>query len=276
MPSPFPGMDPYLEQAAFWSSFHSRFIVAIADAIEPQLGPQYYVEVETRTYQSDVDEPGVLVGIPDAVVFSRSDKAEPLPTEPSDVETITATQARPERVTVPMPEMVNERYLEVRELTTDAVVTVIELLSPKNKRAGAGRDAYEKKRRTILGSATHLVELDLLRGGTPMTLLGVQTPTPYRILISRSEQRPGADLYGVTLQQPLPTVPIPLKLQEAEPWVDLQCLLTGVYARGRYEPRIDYRRSVPPPVLSPSDQAWVERVLSTHRSGDSPTEPEHG
>ncbi|MBV8886966.1 MAG: DUF4058 family protein [Chroococcidiopsidaceae cyanobacterium CP_BM_RX_35] len=33
MPSPFPGMDPYLEQPALWSSFHSRLIVAIADAI---------------------------------------------------------------------------------------------------------------------------------------------------------------------------------------------------------------------------------------------------
>ncbi len=46
MLSPFPGMDPYLEQPIFWSSFHSRLIVAIADAIEPQLSSQYYIEVE--------------------------------------------------------------------------------------------------------------------------------------------------------------------------------------------------------------------------------------
>lgn len=52
MPSPFPGMDPYLEQPTFWSSFHSRLIVAIADAIEPQLSSEYYIEVETRTCQS--------------------------------------------------------------------------------------------------------------------------------------------------------------------------------------------------------------------------------
>jgi hypothetical protein len=64
-------MDPYLEQPAFWSSFHSRLIVAIADAIEPQLGPQYYVEVETRIYQSDAEDQGMLVGIPDAVVFAK-------------------------------------------------------------------------------------------------------------------------------------------------------------------------------------------------------------
>ncbi|RUT00176.1 hypothetical protein DSM106972_076240 [Dulcicalothrix desertica PCC 7102] len=76
MPSPFPGMDPYLEQPTFWSSFHSRLIVAIADAIEPQLSSEYYVEVETRTYQT-------------------------------------------------MSVSVNERYLEVREMVTDEVITVI-------------------------------------------------------------------------------------------------------------------------------------------------------
>lgn len=76
MPSPFPGMDPYLEQPTFWSSFHSRLIIAIADAIEPQLGSQYYVEVETRTYQSDDSEDGLLIGIPDAIIFSdRSDNS---------------------------------------------------------------------------------------------------------------------------------------------------------------------------------------------------------
>jgi Protein of unknown function (DUF4058) len=51
MASPFPGMDPYLEQPGFWSSFHTRFMVAIADALDGQLFPTYYVDVESRTYQ---------------------------------------------------------------------------------------------------------------------------------------------------------------------------------------------------------------------------------
>ena len=66
MSSPFPGMDPYLEQPAFWSSFHSRLIVAIADALAPQLLPHYYIEVETRTYSEGGED--VMVGIPDGVV----------------------------------------------------------------------------------------------------------------------------------------------------------------------------------------------------------------
>ncbi len=258
MPSPFPGMDPYLEQPAFWSSFHSRLMVAIADTIEPQLSPQYYVEVETRTYQSDDSEDGLLIGIPDAIVFSgKSDVTPQLLEEDRSV----ATQSRPDRVSVPMPFEVKERYLEVREVVTDEVITVIELLSPKNKRAGEGRTAYEKKRRAILSSATHLVELDLWRGNKPMAILGMRS-TAYRILVSRSYQRPAADLYSVVLQQELPSFPVPLKLNDPEPSVPLQEIFNGVYERARYRTRIDYHQPVPPPALSEVDKQWVEALLA--------------
>jgi len=116
MPSPFPGMDPYLEQSAFWSSFHSRFMVALADAIEANLAPEYYIEVEARTY---LDEPaaGVLIGIPDAVMAAKS-KADPEPFRPEDRPV--AVQVKPQQVEVPVPEEVTERYLEIRELETGA------------------------------------------------------------------------------------------------------------------------------------------------------------
>lgn len=93
MPSPFPGMDPYLEQPAFWSSFHSRLMVAIADAIEPQLSPEYYVEVETRTYQSDDGEDGLLIGIPDPVVFSGQSET-PIEEQQFAEDSSVATQSR--------------------------------------------------------------------------------------------------------------------------------------------------------------------------------------
>ena len=171
MRSPFPGMDLYLEYPAFWSSFHTRLIVAIADAIEPQLDAHYYVEVESRTYQSDGSEDEVLTGIPNAIVFAEKSELD-LSKEKSGGSGSVVTQLRPEKVSLPMPLEVKERYLEVREMGTDAVITVIELLSPANKRSSEGRSAYEKKRRSILGSSTHLVELDLLRGANPMPIQG--------------------------------------------------------------------------------------------------------
>lgn len=264
MASPFPGMNPYLKQPAFWSSFHTRLMVAIADAIEPQLSSHYYVDVETRTYQSDESDEELLIGIPDAIVFAK--QPDPSAPEVSAVkETVVATQPRPETVAVPMPIEIKERYLEVREMGTDEVIAVIELLSPKNKRAGEGRTAYQKKRRLILGSETHLVELDLLRVAKPMPILGVRSVSPYRILISRSQQRPKADLYGITLQQPLPSFPIPLKPDEAEPIVPLQSVFDQVYERARYDTRIDYHQPVPPPKLSDADQQWVDELLAPFR-----------
>jgi hypothetical protein len=255
-------MDPYLEYPAFWSSFHTRLMVAIADVVAPQLSSQYYVEVESRTYQSDEEEEELLIGIPDAVVFAG--QGDVLSNESSGLESSsTATQLRPEKVMVPMPLEVKQRYLEVREMGTDAVITVIELLSPTNKRTGEGRTAYEKKRRLILGSDTHLVEMDLLRGGKPMMVRGIQSASTYRILISRSPQRPTADYYGVTLRQPLPSFPIPLKPGDAEPVVPIQEVFTQLFDRARYATRIDYRQPIPPPALSEMDQQWVESLLAS-------------
>lgn len=96
-PSPFPGMDPYLEQATFWSSFHSRLIVALADALAPQLRPRYYVEMETRIYTNTPDGGEVLVGIPDAVVWSRQAMPSPL-AQPWGASTV---QPMPQAVTLP-------------------------------------------------------------------------------------------------------------------------------------------------------------------------------
>ena len=262
MASPFPGMDPYLEQATFWSEFHSRLIVAIADVLAPSLLPNYYVAVETRTYLDSTSEE-LLIGIPDAVVLSAA--------EPSDVakpETPgsgVATTVRPQTVMLPMPVEVKERYLEVREAGSDAVITVVEVLSPTNKRQGEGRRTYEAKRQTILGSASHLVEIDLLRAHEPMAMYPVATgatANSYRILVSRSESRPRADLYEFTLQEPIPAFPLPLKAAGEQVMLDLQPLVRGIYQRGGYDIRLDYQAPVPPPSLSAEEQTWVNQLLN--------------
>jgi len=262
MASPFPGMDPYLEQATFWPEFHSRLIVAIADALAPSLLPRYYIAVETRTYRDSADEE-LLVGIPDAVVLSTpgaSAQAQPETPVPG-----VATTVRPQSVILPMPLEVKERYLEIREAGSDAVITVVELLSPTNKRQGEGRRIYNAKRQRILGSASHLVEIDLLRAYDPMAMHPVardRTSTAlYRILVSRSEERPRADLYEFTLREPIPPFPLPLKTANEEVRVDLQPLVNGIYERSGYCLRIDYQAPLPPPAPAAADQAWLEEQL---------------
>jgi hypothetical protein len=265
MVSPFPGMDPYLEQATFWSEFHSRLIVAIADALAPSLLPNYYVAVETRTYLDNTSEE-LLIGIPDAVVLSASEPSTT--TSPRNPSAGVATTVRPQTVMLPMPVEIKERYLEIREANSDAVITVVEVLSPTNKRQGKGRLTYETKRQTVLGSASHLVEIDLLRAHEPMAMRPVSTGTvacsSYRILVSRSECRPQADLYEFTLKESVPAFPLPLKAAGEQVMLNLQPLIRGIYERSGYAIRIDYQAPVPPPSLSIEEQAWVSQVIGNN------------
>jgi hypothetical protein len=254
-------MDPYLEQPTFWPSFHSRLIVALADALAPQLRPRYYVEVETRTYTDTPDGGELLVGIPDAVVLAG--RPTPANSEPRGGTRggMIAVQPLPQQVTLPIPTETKERYLEIREVGSDAVITVIEVLSPKNKRLGQGRTFYENKRQQILASGSHLVEIDLLRGDAPLPMQGVVQLADYHILVSRSEQRPQADLYAVTVRDRLPNFPLPLKEPEEAVLVDLSAIVQGVYDRASYDLRIDYTQLPPPPAFSEADQAWMREQL---------------
>lgn len=262
MASPFPGMDPYLEQPVLWASFHSKFVVALADAIESQLDAAYYVEVETRSYQ-DTEETGLLVGIPDvSVMIGTATDSVP---EGAIAVAEPIASAEPQRVMLPMPITVNERYLEIREIASDAVVTAIELLSPKNKRAGEGRRSYEAKRNSILGSLTHLVEIDLLRAGVAMPMAPVRSLAHYYVLVSRSPQRPEGDLFTWTVRDRLPLIPIPLITGEPDLRIDLQAVFEGVYRRSRYSTRIGYQQPVPPPKLSNLDQVWAEERVAVWR-----------
>ncbi|MGB3294779.1 MAG: DUF4058 family protein [Phormidesmis sp.] len=255
MPSPFPGMDPYLENPQLWPEVHSRLIVAIADTLAPSLHPKYYAAIEKRTYL-DTLEDSILVGIPDVSVADKNeDKPASKQSNPS-----TATLSQPEVVTLPIPEEVTERYLEIRDTETAAVITAIEILSPKNKRPGEGRTAYVRKRQRVLATQTHFIEIDLLRNHTAMPV-GTQTQTDYRILVSRSDTRPKAELYRFNIQNLIPRFALPLNLDDLEPTLDLKTISDEIYDRAGYSFRIDYQKPAQP-ALSLEDQQWATRVVN--------------
>lgn len=254
--SPFPGMDPYLEAPELWSEVHSRLIVALADDLSEQLSDAYRVAIEMRTYFSDSDE-SLMVGIPDVSVVSQR-------TQPT-TEARPTTAVMPRTVIVPMTEKVQERYLEIRDVRSGVVVTALELLSPKNKRAGEGRRAYEKKRYQVLASLTNLVEVDLLRGGRPLPVNrpgnGTDRQGCYSVLVSRSELRPRAELYEFGLRQQILPFALPLKPKEDALTVDLQAILTGVYRRAKYHLAIDYHQPIKP-VIATAEREWVDALLA--------------
>ena len=256
MPSPFPGMNPYLENPELWSAVHSRLIVAIADALADTISQDYRIEIEKRTYWSDETGDDLLIGIPDVALLSRS-------TASSEKNIATAVAERtaiaPTRILLPTYEEISERYLEIREVQTGKVITAIEILSPKNKKAGEGREAYLRKRRRVLQTQTHFVEIDLLRTN-PSFLQGQLPASDYHILVSRSHDRPAADLYAFSIRDRIPNFSIPLRLGELEPTLDLQVLVDLVYQRGRYDLAIDYSQPTQPR-LNSEDEIWANSLI---------------
>ncbi len=218
-------------------------IAAIFNELNPQLRPKYKVAIEKRVYQT-TDEDSLLIAVADVAV--QSGKKTSLQEKTGVAVALPLIEAV--TVDVTMPETVKETYLEVREIITQEVVTVIEILSPKNKRSQEGRNAYTKKRLQVLGSYTNLVEVDLLRDGKPVQQAQNNLQSDYRILVSRASRRPKADLYAFNLQHPIPSFPLPLRENDTEPLLDIQTLVAQLYDRGNYDLVIDYTIEPVPPL----------------------------
>jgi hypothetical protein len=155
---------------------------------------------------------------------------------------------------------VGENYLEIHEVETGELVTVLEMLSPANKLHNQGREEYERKRDQIFRSRTNLVEIDLLRAGEPMMVVGRTVQSDYRILVSRGVERPHARLFAFNLRQPIPAFHIPLLPGDEEPLLDLGEVLHDHYDRARFDLRLNYEKAAVPPIKE-SDTGWaLERI----------------
>lgn len=238
----FPGMNPYLENPDLWTEVHFGLISVLARSLNRMITPKYRAAVEKRVYSDTL-----LVAIPDVSVTQQ-------------IRTATGTLSQPILVTVPLTEEVQERYLEIREVGTDVVVTVLEVLSPKNKRMGEGKAKYDAKRQAILNSTANFVEIDLLRTGEPKPVAGGRA-SDYRILVSRAAQRPAAELYPFNLRDEMPRFLLPLRQPQEEPVIDLNRMLEQAYDEAALALAIDYTRQPVPPVSEP-DFAWIQTSLS--------------
>ncbi|MGA9380547.1 MAG: DUF4058 family protein, partial [Phormidium sp.] len=200
----------------------------------------------------------LLVGVPDLGVKHQS--SDIYQSSSQVAVAVASSPVQPMTVTVPIPEKIKQNYLEVKDRVTGLVVTVVEILSPVNKRSGEGRESYLQKRQRILGSLTNLVEIDLIRSFQPMPILENGIQSDYRVLISRYSQRPQAELYAFNMPDSLPTFYLPLRSEDVEPTVNLQQLFTEIYNKAGYDYRIDYTSEIVP-TLSEPDRLWVQELL---------------
>jgi hypothetical protein len=256
MPSPFPGMNPYFEQDGIFEEFHALFVTELFKALVPVVRPAYRVHLEAQVYLTEGARGRERLVGPDLAAARTRHPAEVPAGGPA-----LATVAAPVVGILPRlgGRQVTVRRLEIRGREEGDLITVVEVLSPCNKLAGQDRRAYLTKRRLLLKSPVHLVELDLLRGRGRRMPMQHLPPCDYCVMVSRAEDRPRVGLWPLRLAEPLPIIPVPLRSPPAAVQLDLQAALHRVYDAGCYGDVL--YQGAPRPRLSAEQDAWARAFV---------------
>jgi hypothetical protein len=243
-------MDPYLEAPPFWGVLHGTMITAMMGELKRRLPPGY-------TAWSDVyiwlHEPAAekRLGRPDVFVSGRR-----------KVTSGTATLNGPATSILPAIRREGSKYLKIKEVRTDRVITVIELISPDIKAGGEDREAYLAKRNEYLATGTNLVEIDLHRGGQRLPMGEPAPPkADYYVLICRAAEFPRTAIWPFSVRDPLPEIPIPLKADDQWIALPLQPCFAWAYEQGPFEAEVDYSRP-PRRRLRKSDVSWAKKLVT--------------
>lgn len=260
MPSPFPGMDPYLEQSGAWGDFHLEFISCLRSTLRRHLPRNYSARIQERVTVIESFEVPPRSLEPDLIVGRRKGAPSSEERPPG------AALLEPATVPLILPEEERDHYIEIYDQPEQTLVAAVEVLSPTNK-LSRGREQYLLKRDAILRQDVHLIELDLLVCGQRLPTAEPYPQDDYYAFVARAERRPLCDVYHWGLRQPLPPVPIPLHQPDADMVVQLQDVFAEAFARGGYEERLHY--GAPPRArLSQADRQWAATLAAAARRGD--------
>lgn len=257
MPSPFPGMDPYLEDPDLWPDVHGTLLPLIREALKPDLPTGYAVRIDQYIYvQEDDSDERERRGRSDIFVTNGGGQARPA---------VTAELAPTERVMLPqLKKRRGNRYIKLVDSRRKKVVTVIELLSPANKDGGEGFEQYLAKRIEYFAAGVNLVEIDLLRAGSRLPMGDPRVAAgDYYILVTRAAEYPAADLWAFTVLNPIPPIPVPLKPEHGAITLDLRACLDRAYDGAGYADQIDYTHPAVP-ALRWYDAEWAADLLKKH------------
>jgi hypothetical protein len=221
----FPGMNPYLEDSAIWSDYHTTLLLHLRASINKDLPVNYVARI-------------------------------------GNAATAVIALGAPAVSTMPAIRRKGHAYLKIVDAQGRRVVTVVEILSPSNKSPGEDRDAYLAKRGEYLASGANFVEINLLRGGR-QSPMGKPAPPPsdYSIVISQAAEFPKAGVWPIGLRDRLPTIRIPLSAGEKPIYADLQACHEQSCLEGQYGKDIDYSLPPPAPPLSAEDAAWLAELV---------------
>ncbi|MFO0893078.1 MAG: DUF4058 family protein [Isosphaeraceae bacterium] len=261
MPSPFPGMDPYLESPDWFPDLHDSLITFIKGALQHRLPEDYYAQSSQRVwleYSQRYVEPDVEV-VRSLAQPGRGGGgvalAHPRPSEPVVVSVETVEHGP-----------FQESFLEIRRRKGKEVrlVTSLEVLSLANKAPGnPGREKYRSKQNEVLRSQSHLVEIDLLRGGTHSTAVSREAaeakagPFDYHVSVHRFDRPSDFLVYTIRLSECLPVIAIPLLPGDPDVSLDLQAVFEQAYDVGPYRKEVAYGVDPIIPSLTAEQTAWA-------------------
>lgn len=261
MPSPFPGMDPYLEHPHVFPDLYDTLIVYLRSEIQRALPERYVARLGQRTWIEASErpvEPDVSVKVAPRTSSSTAIAALP---------GLVATE--PVVVTVLHDEF-SEPFIEIWEHSHDhqQLVAAVEVLSPTNKRLGdRGQALYWQKQTELLEQPVHLIEIDLLRGGRHTTAVSEKTlkeaapDCRYHVCVRDYTTPRQFVIYPMRLSDSLPNITIPLKPGDPTIITSLQTPFAQAYDDGQFARTINYQRSPPPPPMTDEELAWVRTIL---------------
>ncbi len=260
MPSPFPGMDPWLESPTEWPGFHDILIITTVEILQPQLRAMgYYANPGERVWLMEPHRPIY----PDVAMIQHV--RHPVATRaPSALAVLEPDE--PLRVPAPIVE-IHEGFVEIFDAADNRLVTGIEFVSPANKVDFDGRRLYQQKQQELREAGVHLVEVDLIRRGPhvldiPQRVVEEARPWDYLVNLARRGSRE-LEFYAIPMQQSLPRIRVPLKSGGEDATLDLQLAFNRSYEIGPYPERLNYAAAPPEPAFTDDRARWADKLLRT-------------
>jgi len=261
-------MDPYLESPDWFPDLHSSLIFLMKETLQRSLPQSYYAQSDQRVwleYSRRYVEPDVEIVRSTRKSRKRSQGG------------VAVAESRPASPLVVSIETIEhgpfkQSFLEIRRRRGKEVrlIASIEILSPSNKKIGnPAREKFLQKQRQVLDSEAHLVEIDLLRGGThaaavPRDLVEAKAGRfDYFVSIHRFDRPTEFLVYPIALPDRLPEIAIPLLPGDPDVPLDFQTIFDRAYDAGPYEREVEYGKDPIVPRLRPEQAEWVAALLKS-------------
>jgi hypothetical protein len=261
MPSPFLGMDPYLE-GYMWADVHQALAYQFRKQLVQLVRPAYAVRLEVSMLNDRVPPHELGIMYPDVEIV----RTQPRPDRTvRESPAALAIAPAPLSIAITIPVQVRLVSVEIRDVANNKLVTSIEILSPSNKRE-PGLSVYLAKRDELRLANVHLLEIDLLRRGTRLWPVEALPETAYIAALIRAGHI-RADVWPIGLRDQLPTLPVPLQHPDPDVPLDLRAALETVYDEADYSLTLNYDEPPPEPPLAEEDAAWVREQVQRWQEG---------